>query len=75
MNEEKRRNGIEFESFQSVSELREANERLRKEIKDAKKGGLWRTVGAIGGIVTGGLLGGPAGAIAGAKMGEKVFDK
>lgn len=51
------------------------NEQLQKEIKDAKKGGFWKTIGAIGGIVTGGLLGGPSGAVAGAKMGEKVFDK
>lgn len=51
------------------------NQQLQKAIKDSKKGGILRAVGAIGGIIAGGLFGGPGGAIAGAKMGEKVFDK
>lgn len=51
------------------------NEQLQNEIKEAKKGGFWKTIGAIGGVVAGGLLGGPIGAIAGATMGGKVFDK
>lgn len=64
-----------FKLFQNNYQLQAANKQLQKEIKEANKGGIFKTIGKIVTTVAGAVVGGPVGAIAGAEVGKKVFDE